>query len=68
MSDGTERDLQHKVAALEKRLEDDRKVQHNIIGMVIGLAIYGLFGFSTIGGFLGIAAGAVYIVANRAFI
>ena len=67
MSDESERDLLDKVAALEKRLDDEKKGQHNIIGMAIGVAIYGLFGFTTIGGFLGIATAAVYIIANGAF-
>jgi hypothetical protein len=67
MSEETERDLQQKVELLEKRLANDKKVQHNIIGMVIGLVIYGIFGFSTLGGFLGIAGAAIYIIANGAF-
>lgn len=43
------------------------KVEHNLIGVGIGLVIYVLSGATDGGAFLGIALGLGYIIYNKSF-
>lgn len=67
MSKGDEEYLRAKVERLERQVEENRVVNHNIIAMVIGLALFLFLGLSVTGGFLGIAAAIVYLLTAKAF-
>ena len=59
--------LRHKVEQRERQREQDIKVQHNLVGMVIGMGIYFLSGFTATGGFIGFVVAVAYIISRKAF-